>query len=747
MESSDNRVRLAKLLEKREISPGTFEYSFKLEHPIEYEAGQYVWLEIPTMKYPDPKGDRRAFSITKPQNPESISILFRRGESGYKKTLVEMEVGEEVNIIGAFGSAFLVPDNELVPIVLLAGGVGISPFLCIARDIHQKGSNRNITLLYSDSEESYRSFNEEFAEISGNKSNIKFISQNRKIEWKDIKEISRSEDTLYYISGTSDFVDHIYMLLSHNGVFNHQMRFENFYPSTDRVYKAHELFTDSGVPVVSSREDEHTRRRQSLFLSAVQSSSQHIIITDINGLVLFANKTAEDKTGFTFYEMRGHTPRLWGGMMPKEFYAKLWKDMTEGKTVNEEIINRRKDGKLYHVMSHISPILDEASEIIAYIGTEEDITHLKERDFLLNSLNTRFNLATKAAKIGIWEWDLEKEEMIWDENMFPLYGLGKDSTENPYKIWKESVHPEDRTKRDQEIKKVLFGEKTLDMIYRIITPAGETKYLKAYANVDRDEDGKVMRMVGVNWDVTLEQSIDKAKTEFVSLASHQLKTPIGSISWDSEMLLNGDYGNLTEKQKYVVEQIYNTNMRMKELVDGLLNISRIDLGTFSIEPVPTNFADICEDVLVEMTPKIVAKKHQIIKDYSKEMPSVPADPKLLRIIFQNFISNAIKYTPDNGKVAISIKANEQEIRIAVANNGKPIPKDEQSKIFSKMFRATGAEEMDPNGNGLGLYLVKAIVEEGGGKVWFESEEGKDTVFYVTFPITGMKGRQGLKTLE
>jgi PAS domain S-box-containing protein len=744
----DNRVRLAKLLEKKEVSSGTFDYKFKLEHSISYEAGQYVWLELPTMRYPDPKGDRRAFSITNPpSNGDEISILFRRGESGYKKTLVEMEVGEEANIVGPFGSAFTFPKDELVPLVLMAGGVGISPFLCLVRDAFAKNSGRNISLLYSDNKKCYAAFNEELENICKERGNFRFASLGRKMEQEDILSFKHSDDAQFYISGTSDFVDHAYNLLSQNGVFCHRMRFENFYPATARVYKAHELFTDSGVPVVSMMEDEYTRRRQNLFLSAVESSSQHIIITDTNGLVLFANKTAEEKTGYSFTEMRGHTPRLWGGMMPKEFYEKLWKDMVEGKIINEEMVNRRKDGRIYHVMAHISPILDEAGEIIAYIGTEEDITHLKERDFLLASLNARFNLATKAAKIGIWEWDLEKERMVWDEHMFSLYGLPKDSAEDPYKIWKESVHPDDKTKRDQEIKKVLFGEKILELIYRIVWPDGEIKYLKAFANVERNEEGRVTRMVGVNWDVTLEQSIDKAKTEFVSLASHQLKTPIGSVSWDLEMLLNGDYGKLTEKQKAIVEQIYNTNMRMKELVDGLLNISRIDLGTLSIEPIPVNFAEVCEDVLIEMTPRITIKKHEIVKDYSKEMIEVPADPKLLRIIFQNFISNAVKYTPDGGRITISIKAHDHEVKIAVANNGIAIPKEDQPKIFSKMFRAEGAEEMDPDGNGLGLYLVKAIVEEGGGKTWFESEPGKDTIFYASFPISGMKRRQGSKTLE
>jgi signal transduction histidine kinase len=124
-----------------------------------------------------------------------------------------------------------------------------------------------------------------------------------------------------------------------------------------------------------------------------------------------------------------------------------------------------------------------------------------------------------------------------------------------------------------------------------------------------------------------------------------------------------------------------------------------------------------------------------------------ADPKILRIIFQNLLSNAVKYTPDGGRLTISIKKTEEKIKIEVANNGVVIPKEEQAKIFDKLFRASNAQEMDPDGNGLGLYLLKSIVETGGGKVWFESEAGRDTVFFVEFPMPGMKEKKGEKALS
>lgn len=243
------------------------------------------------------------------------------------------------------------------------------------------------------------------------------------------------------------------------------------------------------------------------------------------------------------------------------------------------------------------------------------------------------------------------------------------------------------------------------------------------------------------------QAVDKAKGEFVSLAAHQLLTPTTSIKWNSEMLLNGDFGQLNQQQTESVKEIGNTNHRMQTLVKGFLNLSRIELGVFAIEPEPLYFADTCESVLTELQPHILEKKHAVTKRFDSGLPPVPADPNLLRIIFQNYLSNAVKYAPDNGRITATIRLIGKEIILSVSNNGPGIPLQDQPKIFSKMFRAGNAAEMDEDGNGLGLYLVKEIVRNAGGRVWFESIPDQQTTFYASFPITGMKHKTGTKALS
>jgi PAS domain S-box-containing protein len=272
----------------------------------------------------------------------------------------------------------------------------------------------------------------------------------------------------------------------------------------------------------------------------------------------------------------------------------------------------------------------------------------------------------------------------------------------------------------------------------------------------KNATGQIIGCVVVFRDVTHERDVDKAKTEFVSLASHQLRTPLSTISWYAEMLLAGDAGKITEDQKKYLDEIYRGNKRMVELVNALLNVSRLELGTFVVEPEPTDVIKLAQSVVGEQKPQIEANKLKLSQMYADNLPMLNADPKLLRIVFQNLLSNAVKYTPAEGSIKLSVTKAEdpadakalagKQLSIIVADTGYGIPKNQQDKIFSKLFRADNVREHDTEGTGLGLYMVKAIVDHSGGKIWFESQENKGSTFYVMLPLAGMKKKEGTKTL-
>jgi len=281
----------------------------------------------------------------------------------------------------------------------------------------------------------------------------------------------------------------------------------------------------------------------------------------------------------------------------------------------------------------------------------------------------------------------------------------------------------------------------------ILKSNGKTVSVAISVTPFKDKDDKIIGSFIIFRDTTQDKEIEQTKTEFVSLASHQLRTPLSTINWYSEMMLTGDTGKLTKEQNRYVEEIYHGTQRMIELVNDLLNISRIDLGTITIKPEVVNFKEVIESVLSELFPLIKNKKIRIEEKYDKSIPNIILDSKLARIIGQNLLSNAVKYTPKNGQVFISINKLKNKLLIKIADTGIGIPKDQQAQIFSRLFRAKNAKEKLTEGTGLGLYIVQLAVEKLNGQVWFESIENGGTTFYVSIPLKGIKKRGGVKLKE
>jgi signal transduction histidine kinase len=201
------------------------------------------------------------------------------------------------------------------------------------------------------------------------------------------------------------------------------------------------------------------------------------------------------------------------------------------------------------------------------------------------------------------------------------------------------------------------------------------------------------------------------------------------------------------KKKELLTNIQISARTMSGLINSLLNISRIESGRIMVEPEPTSLKDLVNRLLEELKNKIEEKKQKVTLSVDSKLKKINIDPRLIGEVYKNYLTNAIKYTPENGKILIEIKIKNKEVISKVIDNGYGIPKDEQSKIFSKFFRGTNIVKLEKDGNGLGLYLVKQIVDVSGGKVGLESELNKGSTFWFTLPLAGSKPKAGeVKTI-
>lgn len=510
------------------------------------------------------------------------------------------------------------------------------------------------------------------------------------------------------------------------------------------------------------KEKTYTLKKSSeSFSNIITYAVEPIVIIDSSSHIIVWNKSSEVLFGYSESEVKG---KIFDQVV--SFNKEELNIMSEFNGT-KEINLTDKNGRVFTAEVSVVPV--NFKNQVAVFLTIRDITPRKkiETDLAIKASELQ---STKTAVVNVLE-DVEKEKARF-EALLSGIGDGVVALDQNFKVIFTNKVVEEQLgwsssefigndfynliKAENNKGEIIEKEKrpfylSLQSGNKITTSVSEPNY---YIRKDGSKfpvaitvtpvkiNNEIVGAIGVFRDITHEIEVDKMKSEFVSLVSHQLRTPLSAMRWYAEMLINGDAGKLTDDQKDFVENIYKSNERMINLVSSLLNISRIESGRIIIEPKPTDLKGLIDEVMSEVKNKFDEKQQTVLVSVHPDLGLVNLDPKLIFQVYKNFLTNANKYTPDHGQIEIFVSKKDGDVISRVTDNGYGISAKDQPKIFEKFHRAENILKLETDGTGLGLYLAKAIVESSGGKIGFESEENKGTTFWFSLPIKGVAPKKG-----
>ena len=348
------------------------------------------------------------------------------------------------------------------------------------------------------------------------------------------------------------------------------------------------------------------------------------------------------------------------------------------------------------------------------------------------------NLVENAADLIITT-DLDDRILTWNRGAEVLFGYTKDEVVGNHL---SILLPPERFRELEEMRaKVAISGALRDLEVRSKRKDGEMIYLSLSVSPIRDVEEKIVGFLRVAKDVTEKKryerrlkELDKMKSDFVSNVSHELRTPLTSIKGSVDNMLDGLTGTLNEKQVRYLTRIKSNTDRLSRLINDLLDLSRIESGRVEIRSTSLSLTALAEEVAEQLKSLAAEKLIRIEVQPPDPRMTVWADRDKITQVLMNLIGNAVKFTPQNGKVTVALEKNGDDyVQISVADTGPGILSEEKNKIFSKFYQFADIDKEKPKGSGLGLAISKALVEMHGGKIWVESEAGKGSKFYFTLP--------------
>ncbi len=489
-----------------------------------------------------------------------------------------------------------------------------------------------------------------------------------------------------------------------------------------------------------------------------------IFAQDKNGNILYANQAALTASGYSFPEnMQDNLSEADQVSLLTEALAQIEFRNEQGEILNmDELPGSRalKTKKTQietiqftgpnHRRNHwalfkASPVIDDSSNVEYVVNVLTDITDLKRTEKQLERYKERFELAQRSGSVGVFEWDILNDSMWWSTGEEVLFKIPQNSFDDDFKdrktlmFWQDRVHPMDRNQIREKLSETVKQRKSeYENEFRIVYPDGEVRWLKSNARIYYSSKGIPLRMVGVNFDITDRIRKEQRKDEFISMASHELKTPLTSIKAFNQMMLKkikkGDIS--ADKFTEYLHRMEGQVGKLTKLVSDLLDVTKIQQGKLQLDAEPSSLNNLLHDIV--LTFRQTYDTHAIELIMEEELMVTMDAPRFEQVI-NNLLTNAVKYSTDGSTVIVTLRQEDGNAVVSVKDAGIGIPEEHKQHITKRFYRVEKGDETKYPGLGIGLYIARQIIEQHHGQLWFESKKNRGSTFYISIPLsTGVK---------
>jgi PAS domain S-box-containing protein len=535
--------------------------------------------------------------------------------------------------------------------------------------------------------------------------------------------------------------------------------FEYTFPHNDSTSYWEARFACSGDDEVMAIVRDITKRKQAEealqqsreFLRNVLDTNPNLIfVRDLDGRFTLVNQAVADIYGTTVEDLIGRTDaEFHPNHAEVEQYVQndrqVAHSLQSNLTFEETFTTSQGEVRWFHTIK--KTLLSPDGRASYVLGVANDITERKQAVEALRESEQRFRQMAENIREVFWMTDLDKKQMIYVSPAYEeIWGRTCESLYQHPQSFVDSIHPDDRDRVVAALKKQSAGE--YDQEYRIVQPGGEQRWIRDRAFPIYDSEGQLYRLVGIAEDITQnkrvqqevlkalekEKELNELKSRFVSMTSHEFRTPLTTILGSAELLKYYSHKWSEEKKLLHFERIHSNVQYLKQMLDDLLLIGKAESGRLEFNPALLDVVQFCRN-LVEELQVSERNQHAIIFTKQGQCTDAYMDEKLLRHVLSNLLSNAIKYSPPGSTVRFKLTIRDGEAMFQIQDQGIGIPKEDQERLFEPFHRAQNVGQI--SGTGLGLAIVKKTVDLQGGKITVNSEVGIGTIFTVTIPYNRM----------